>query len=187
MRRLRTVVVFAVLISVSAVGCSSDESNDSREFTTTTITAMAETTTTTTLVTTSGGAVAADDASVEITYTDDGTSYTGDRVITDGTVTVIVSNESDGVVIAALFWYESGSEALAEEMSFLNEGEKGIPVGLPADGYTEIELDGSGELSPGTHTWTVDLQPGTYIFDVGPMEYHTTGLWRAAVFDVVSQ
>ena len=62
-----------------------------------------------------------------------------------------------------------------------------MPAGLPVEGYSEIELEGSGALAPGSHTWTVDLQLGTYILDVGPPDFHTTGLWRAAVFEVVAE
>jgi hypothetical protein len=62
-----------------------------------------------------------------------------------------------------------------------------FPVGLPAEGYVEVELEGSGELAPGIHTWTVDLEPGTYLFDVGPPSFHTTGLWRAAIIKVLGE
>jgi hypothetical protein len=76
-------------------------------------------------------------------------------------------------------------------MKFLDEGERGVPVGLPVEPYVGIELneqlrlDGTGGLvEPGTHGWVMDLKTGTYIFDVGPEDFHDTGLWRAAVFEV---
>lgn len=133
------------------------------------------------------GPVRAEEAQVEITYTGEGTSYTGDRQIIEGPAVLTFLNESDSGVVAGLYRYETGSTALAEEMEFLVEGEKGVPSGPPAEPYVEIELEGSGGLAPGSHTWTVVLEPGTYIFDVGPPGFHTTGLWRAAVIEVVAK
>ncbi len=58
----------------------------------------------------------------------------------------------------------------------------------PTAGFVEVEFEGSGDLvTPGGHTWTMDLQPGTYLFDVGPEDFHTAGLWRAAVIEVVAE
>ncbi len=132
------------------------------------------------------GPVPADEARIEMTYTDDGTSFVGDDKIIEGTVIVTFSNETDGVAIMAVFGYETGSAALAEELKFLEEGDRGVPIGLPAAGYFEIDFTGQGDLVPGSHTLTMDLGPGTYIFDVGPQDFHTTGLWRAAVIEVVA-
>ncbi len=33
----------------------------------------------------------------------------------------------------------------------------------------------------------MDLGPGTYVFDVGHEHFHTTGLWRAAVIEVIAK
>ena len=134
------------------------------------------------------GLAETDEAKIDITYTGDGTTYSGDRNIVEGTVTIMFSNESEGGAIGILLWYETGSAALAEELDFLEEeGAKGVPIGEPAEGYVEIELEGVGDLAPGGHTWTVDLKPGTYIFDVGPPGFHATGLWRAAIIEVVPE
>lgn len=133
------------------------------------------------------GPVAADEAQIEMTYTDDGTSYEGDREIVEGTVTVTFVNESDAPVTWSIWGYETGSEPLAEEMAFLAEGENGVPPApMPVAGFYVIDLgfpDDIGE--PGSQTSTLDLVPGTWIFDVGPEDFRTTGLWRAAVIEVV--
>lgn len=133
------------------------------------------------------GPVAADQAQIEITYSDDGTSYTGHREIVEGTATIEFSNDTDSNVTVGFYRYDTGSTALAGELEFLEEGARGVPAGLPVEGYSEIGLEGSDALAPGSHTWTVDLQPGSYIFDVGPPDFHTTGLWRAVVFEVVAE
>jgi hypothetical protein len=133
------------------------------------------------------GPVATDEAQIEITFGDDGTSFVGDREITEGTVTVAFSNETDSVAIVALFGYTPGSAGLAEELEFLEEGDRGVPIGTPEAGYFEVDIEGSDDVAPGSHTWTMDLEPGTYLFDVGPEDFHTTGLWRAAVIEVVAK
>jgi len=133
------------------------------------------------------GPVAADEARIEMTYTDDGTSFVGDREIIEGTVTVTFSNETDNVAIMAVFGYETGSAALAEELKFLEQGNRGVPSGLPVEGFFEIDFEGQGDLRPGSHTWMTYLGPGTYLFDLGPEDFHTTGLWRAAVIEVVAE
>jgi hypothetical protein len=33
----------------------------------------------------------------------------------------------------------------------------------------------------------MDLVPGTYLFDIGPEDFMTTGLWRMAVIEVVAK
>ena len=136
-----------------------------------------------------GGPVEADEALIEMTYTDDGTSFTGDREVIEGTVTVTFANETTTTPLLAVFGYETGSEALAEELAFLEEGERAVPSGvLPVTGSFDIEWDmGDGDLGPGSHTWTMDLVPGTYLFDIGPEDFMTTGLWRMAVIEVVAK
>lgn len=132
------------------------------------------------------GPVAADEAQVEMTYSGDGVSYTGDREIIEGTITVTFVNESDTVPGIAVWGYETGSDALAEELAFAEEGEMAVPgTALPVAGY-DLEFE-TGDLVPGTTTWTMDLGPGTYIFDVLPDNFTTTGLWRAAVIEVVAE
>ena len=74
------------------------------------------------------GPVAADEAQIEITYTDDGTSFVGDHEIIEGTVTVAFSNETDSVAIVAMFGYEFDYAGLAEELKFLEEGDLGVPI-----------------------------------------------------------
>lgn len=133
------------------------------------------------------GPVAAGDATIEITWTDEGTTYAGDHEIREGTVTVEFSNQTDHKATMAILAYETGSRWLATELDFLpEEGDWGVPVGAPAIGYRDIEFDGAGDLVPGSHTWTMDLQPGTYLFDVGAEDYRFTGLWRAAIIEVVA-
>jgi hypothetical protein len=139
------------------------------------------------IMTNDEGPVAADEAQIEMTYTDDGTSFVGDHKITEGTVTVTFSNETTTTPEFVVFGYETGSEALAEELEFLEEGDRGVPSGtLPAAGFFDVDFD-PGELVPGSHTWTMELRPGTYIFDVGPEDFMTTGLWRIAVIEVVAE
>lgn len=134
-----------------------------------------------------GGPVEANEALIEMAYTDDGTSYTGDREIIEGTVTVTFANETTTTPLLAVFGYETGSDALAEELAFLEEGERGVPSGaLPVTGFFDIEFD-PGDLGPGSHTWSMDLVPGTYLFDIGPEDFMTTGLWRMAVIEVVAK
>lgn len=132
--------------------------------------------------------VAADEAQIEITYGDDGTTFVGDSEVIEGTVTVRFSNETDGTAIMAIFGYETGSASLAEELEFLpEEGDWGVPIGAPARGYRDIEFEGDTDLVPGSHTWTLELEPGTYLFDVGAEDYRTTGLWRAAIIEIVPE
>ena len=59
------------------------------------------------------------------------------------------------------------------------------PSGEPAPGYRDIEF-GDPDLVPGSHTWTMSLEPGTYFIDIGPEDYRVSGLWRAAIIDVVA-
>lgn len=136
-----------------------------------------------------GGPVAADQAQIEMTYADQGTSFVGDRVIIEGAVTITFTNESDAPVTWSIWGYETGSEALAAEMAFLEEGEKGVPTTpTPVAGFYVIDQEYPDDIGePGTRTWTLDLAPGTWIFDVGPEDFRTTGLWRAAVIEVVSR
>jgi len=134
------------------------------------------------------GAAPADEAQIEITFTGDGTTFVGDRRIIEGNVTVRFSNESDGRTIVAVLGYETGSEALADELEVLAEGRSVVTGDLPTEGYFEVEFEGQGDLVPGSHTWTMDLGPGnTYLIDVGPEGFHTEGLWRAAVIEVLAE
>jgi hypothetical protein len=140
------------------------------------------------IVSCGGGPVEAGEAQIEITFSDDGTSYTGDREIVTGTVTVTFINESDGPATWSVWGYETGSDALAEELAFLEEGMKAVPTTpLPLPGYFEIDYEWPDDIGEvGTQTWTVELAPGTWIFDVGPESFRVTGLWRAAVIEVVA-
>ena len=131
--------------------------------------------------------VAAGEAQIDITYGDTGTTYVGDREIGEGTATITFANETAVEAIVILMRYETGSAALAEELEVVEEGGVLVTPEPPTAGYDEIDLEGSGSLMPGSYNWTVDLKPGTYLFDVGPLDFHTTGLWRAVVFEVVGQ
>jgi hypothetical protein len=182
---MRARIAFSLLVGLVLVaGCSSDDGEES-DATSAALTTVEVTTTVTEITST---AVAADDAQIEITYTEDGTTYVGDREIIEGTATVTFSNETDGEAVVALLRYETGSAALAEELEFLEEGNRVVTGDKPPTaGFDDVDLEGSGGLVPGSHTWTVDLEPGTYLFDLGPVDFHTTGLWRAAVFEVVGE
>lgn len=140
------------------------------------------------LVTNDEGPVAADEAQIEMTYSGDEVSYVGDHQIIEGTVTITFTNESEREAMFIMFGYDTGSEALAEELAFVSEGNRAVPTGPdPVAGFYDVDFDYSGDLSePGSHTWTMDLAPGTYIFDVGSADFMTTGLWRLAVIEVVS-
>ena len=135
--------------------------------------------------------VAADGAQIEMTYTGAGTSYVGDRKIIEGTVTVTLSNETTTPMILAVFGYETGSYALAAELESLEEGSSSVPT----EGWFGlfgrrpgilVDTEYPTRLEPGSHSWRMDLGPGTYIFDVGS-EQLTSGLWRAAVIEVVAE
>lgn len=177
-------MLLMVVVGLVMASCGDGES---------TVTMQIEVTTTTVAVTSTvppttvdDGPVKAEEAQIEMTYTGDEVSFVGDHEIIEGTVTVNFSNESTTTPILAVFGYETGSEALAQELEFLAEGERGVPNGdLPVTGFFEVDFDlGDGPV-PGSHTWTIDLAPGTYIFDVGPGDV-TTGFWRIAVIEVVA-
>ena len=134
------------------------------------------------------GSVAADQAQIEMTYTGEGTSYVGDREITQGgPATVTFSNETTEKVYVDVLRYETGSDELAEELALVEEGNSVVPSGPPGAGYVRAWSGGLGGLEPGSHTWTMDLEPGTYVFDAGPEDFMTTGLWRLAVIEVVAE
>ena len=177
---LRFLLSFSLAVLLLA-GCSED-ADDSAD------TTLAPTTTTTTLE--SGGVpVAPDEAQIEMTYTDDGVSYFGDRVIVEGTVAITFTNETDAPATWSVWGYETGSEALAEELAFLAEGSKAVPINpLPVAGYFAIDYEWPDDVGePGSQVWKVHLVPGTWIFDVGPESFRSTGLWRAAVIEVVAE
>ena len=82
--------------------------------------------------------------------------------------------------------YEVEDLQAAQEFYHSRNWTDGLPVVIPtpervqrlvlASGLdADIEL---GEPGPGSHAWTMDLTRGTYIFDVGPEDFMTTGLWR---------
>ena len=156
----------AVTLSLFAMGCSGDD--DSSD---------------------TGGPVPADEARVEITFTGGGASFVGDREIAEGAVTVVFSNESDSAARFAILGYETGSDALAEELEVMNEGDVVVTSDAPTDGYFEVEFDGLGEAAPiGSHSWTMDLVAGnTYLLDVGAEDFHVSGMWRPAVIEVVAE
>lgn len=131
-----------------------------------------------------GGAVPADEAQIDIAFTGDGTSFVGDREIIEGTVTVTFSNETDSEGMLYVMAYETGSDALAEELEVVEEGDSVITSDAPTAGFSEVLAD--WPVSPGTHTYTVDVEAGnTYLFDAGPEDFHQSGLWRMAVIEVV--
>lgn len=130
------------------------------------------------------GPVAADKAQIEMTYTDDGTSYEGDRKIIQGTASVTFSNETAGAISVDVFRYETGSDGLAEELALVQEGNRAVLTGPPVAGFNREFFQ---TFQPGSNTWTMTLIPGTYIFDAGPSDYITTGLWRLAVIEVVDE
>ena len=137
------------------------------------------------VMTSSDEPVPADEAQIEMTFTADGTSYVGDHEIVEGIATITFSNETAGPVTLMAFGYETGSAALADELEFLAEGESGVPSGVdPAEGFFDPNI--GGDFEPGEHTLTADLRPGTYIFDASTGDVMTTGVWRIAVFEVVS-
>ncbi len=134
------------------------------------------------------GPVAADQAQIEIAFTDDGTSFVGDHEIAEGAVTFTFSNETESASIVAVLRYETGSAALAEELDRGGEGNLVVTSEPPTAGFSEVDFEGSGDpVLPGSHAWTMDLGPGTYLFDVGHEDFHATGLWRAAVIEVIAR
>ena len=184
-RQMRHQAVLCMAVGLIIASCGGGESTGTTQLETTTTSAPASATTaTTTTIDPGEGPVAADESRIEITYTGDGTSYTGDRDIIEGTVTITFKNESNEPLVQAVFGFETGSEGLAQELEFLEEGESGVPTGVdPVTGWFETEYP--EQLSPGSTTWKMDVVPGTYLFDVGPDDFMTTGLWRAAIIEVV--
>jgi len=191
MRHPLIVVVLGLLISVSAVGCTADDSretSDSIPEPTTTSVAATTVVPPTTTRRTDIASVAAGTAHIEMTYSGNRTSCVGDRTIFEGTVTVLFRNDGDAPLKLDVFGYESGSGALAEELAFLDEGGQGVPSSvLPAAGFFRVVSEIPAELEPGTTTWTMDLVPGTYIFDVSEGAALVDGLWRVAVIEVVPE
>jgi hypothetical protein len=183
---MKSLVTLLTVVGLGLVSCGGGVSTGTTQ--PEVVTAVSQATTTAVTVTQTSafdGPVAAADARIEMTFTDDGTSYLGDHQIIAGTATVTFSNETTRPVTLMAFGYESGSAALAEELEFLKEGNNGVPSGLdPAEGFFDPDI--GGEYGPGNHTWTIDLVPGTYIFDASTGDMMTTGLWRVAVIEVVS-
>lgn len=131
-----------------------------------------------------GGPVPAEDARIDVTFTGTGTSFVGDRVITEGTATMSFTNGLDAPGMLYVMRYETGSPALAEELEFVAEGGSVVTSDAPTPGF--VEVLGEWPVPPGTHTYTVDLLAGnTYLFDAGPEDFHQAGLWRMAVIEVV--
>lgn len=163
--RLRSIGL-VVGLSLLALGCGSDDDSGG-----------------------AGAPVPAEAAQIEITFTGDQADFVGDREIVDGTVTVTFLNESDDLAIFTVLGYETGSAALADELEVVAEGASVITGDAPTEGYVEVEFEGFGDrVPPGSHTWKMDLEPGyTYLFDVGPKDFHVSGLWRAAVIEVVAE
>lgn len=156
----------AVTLSVLAMGCGGD--NDSSG---------------------AGEPVPADEAQIEFTFVGDGATFVGDREIVEGTVTVLFSNESDGAARPTFLGYETGSNALAEELEVMDEGGTVVTRDAPTDGYYEVEFDGLGEaVAPGSYSWGMELVAGyTYLIDVGAEDFHVSGMWRPAVIEVVAE
>lgn len=187
-------MILVVFVGLVVVSCGGDAATDTTQPDATTAESLPATTTAAATSTTTDGPVAAADAQIEIGYTDEGVWYIGDRQIVEGSAAFSFRNESDDGAVPVLLWYESGSTALAEVLEVVEEGERVI-VGRrpPPEPYVEIELDeqlqwdsAGGLVVPGSYTWTQVLEPGTYIFDVGPEDFHQTGFWRAAVIEVVA-
>ena len=133
-------------------------------------------------VATDGGPVAAGDARIEVTFTGDGTSYLGDRVIIEGTVELTYINEAPTPAWLALHRYDTGSDALAGELGFLLEGENARPGDkAPGSDFQLLEV-----YEQGRHAVTIALLPGTYLIDVGPDWDEPTHVYRGAVIEVVA-
>jgi hypothetical protein len=130
-----------------------------------------------------GGPVPAGEALVEIGFTGDATSFEGDREIIEGTVEVAFTNDTDAPAVVYFMYYETGSVALAEELAAIEEGGKLVTSDAPTEGYVEVYGD---TVEPGTYTWSFDMSAGnTYLFDVGPEDFHQSGIWRMAVIEVI--
>ena len=131
-----------------------------------------------------GGPVPAAEAQIEISFLGDGTSFVGDSEIEAGTATVTFTNDTDGEGMFFVMRYETGSEALAEELAAIGEGGTVVTSNAPVTGYVEALSD--WPVMPGTHTYELDLQAGnTYLFDAGYEDFKITGIWRMAVIEVV--
>jgi hypothetical protein len=133
-------------------------------------------------VATDGGPVAAGDARIEVTFTGDGTSYLGDRVIIEGTIELTYINEATTPAWLALHRYDTGSDALAAELDFLQEGENARPGDkAPGSDFQLLEV-----YEQGRHAVTIALLPGTYLIDAGPDWDEPTHVYRVAVIEVVA-
>jgi len=133
--------------------------------------------------------VAADQAQIEMTYTGEGTSYVGDREIVEGPATVTFSNETSSTVLVVTWMFETGSDALAQELEALPEGSfaERDPGGPPGGLSLERPLGLMEDAQPGSNTYTMQLQPGTHLFDVAPDGNPIHGIWRVGAIEVVAE
>ncbi len=128
-----------------------------------------------------GGPVAAGDARIEVTFTGDGTAYSGHRQITEGLGEVTVINEAPSTWGVMVQRFVPGSHQLAAELALAPEGGDFVSsLGQPS------RMVAAYDGIPGESTQPILLEPGIYILDFGNAEGDLTYIYRAAVIEVVA-
>lgn len=133
-------------------------------------------------VTNDGGPVAAEDARIELTFTGDEASYAGDAEIVEGTADVVFVNESDLPAYVVVQGFDTGSAELEAELANAPEGSD-----FDANGGPQGEILLMDEIAPGSATWPILLEPGTYFVEAATApDDAPTHVWRTAVIEVVA-
>jgi hypothetical protein len=133
-------------------------------------------------ITRDGGPVAAEDAQIEVTFTGDGTSYSGDREIVEGTARITLINESTELLEFGVVRIDPGSQELPADLAELLE-----PTFFVDWDAAEV-LAVWEDIPTGSETWTLELRPGIYLLELSysSESAQTSRTYRAGVIEVVA-